>query len=115
RKMRNILVSAVAALAVVMAGPTVAADVPYYPPIEIPEVDYGLGGSFYLRGSAALNLHWASEVRHGADWTGQVVHTVDHLGYGYSWGAGFGYETGDGLRFDATIDSLETRGVKVVK
>ncbi len=36
-------------------------------------------------------------------------------GYGYSWGAGFGYETGNGLRFDGTIDSVETTGLKITK
>jgi hypothetical protein len=113
--MRKIFALAVGAVAALLAGPTFAADVPYYPPIEIPEVDYGLGGSFYLRGSTAINLHWAHDVRHGADWTGQVVHAVDQHGYGYSWGAGFGYETGDGLRFDATADSVETRGLSVTK
>lgn len=113
--MHKIIASAMAALAAVLAGPSLAADVPYYPPIEIPEVDYGLGGSFYLRGSAALNMHWASEVRHGENWGGEIVHSVDKHGYGYSWGAGFGYETGDGLRFDATIDSMETRGLSITK
>src|SRR5690606_11667795 len=113
--MRKLLSSAVAAVAALMVGPAMAADMPYYPEIEIPEVDYGLGGSFYLRGSAALNLHWAAEVRHGEDWDGEIVHTIDQLGYGYSWGAGFGYETGDGLRFDATLDSIETRGVHITQ
>jgi opacity protein-like surface antigen len=113
--MRKILASAVAAVAALLAAPTFAADVPYYPPIEIPEVDYDLGASFYLRGSAALNVHWAAEVQHGATWPGQVVHPIDEHGYGYSWGAGFGYETGDGLRFDATIDALETKGMHITK
>jgi hypothetical protein len=110
--MRKIFASAVAAVAALLAGPTFAADVPYYPPIEIPEVDYGLGGSFYLRGSAALNLHWAPEVTHPSV---PESYPLTHLGYGYSWGAGFGYETGDGLRFDATIDSVETAGMRITK
>src|SRR5690606_22187940 len=113
--MRKLLSSAVAAVAALMVGPAMAADMPYYPEIEIPEVDYGLGGSFYLRGSAALNMHWAPEVRHGEDWTGEIVHSVDRLGYGYSWGAGFGYETGDGLRYDVTLDSIEARGLGITK
>lgn len=113
--MRKLLASVVVAMAALVTGPTMAADIPEYPDIEIPEVDYGLGGSFYLRGSAAINLHWAKEVSHGAGWTGVLVHQIDQLGYGYSWGAGFGYETGDGLRFDATIDSLETRGIRITK
>lgn len=113
--MRKLLASVVVAMVALIAGPALAADIPDYPDIEIPPVDYGLGGSFYLRGSAALNLHWAREVVHGATWAGQVVHPIDQLGYGYSWGAGFGYETGDGLRFDATIDSVETKGIHITK
>ncbi len=113
--MRKLLVSVAVATAALITGPAVAADIPEYPEIEIPEVDYGLGGSFYLRGSAAINLHWAPEVRHAPTWAGQIVHPVDQLGYGYSWGAGFGYETGDGLRFDGTIDSVETRGLRITK
>ena len=46
-----------------IAGQAVAADLPYYPPvIEIPDVDHGYSGSFYLRGSAGLNLMWAHRV-----------------------------------------------------
>lgn len=107
------IVSTIAVLAALAAAPVAAADLPEYP--EIPDVDYDIGGSFYLRGSAGLNLHWAREVRHGAGWGGQIAHGVDRLGYGYSWGAGFGYETGDGLRFDVTMDALETKGVHITK
>jgi opacity protein-like surface antigen len=113
--MRNIVALTLAALTAVFAAPVVAADIPEYPDIEIPEVDYDLGDSFYLRGSAAINLHWAKEVRHGAAWTGQIVHQIDQIGYGYSYGIGFGYETGSGLRFDATIDQLETTGIRITK
>jgi hypothetical protein len=110
--MRKIIATAVAAGAALMVGPAVSADIPYYPEIEIPEVDYGLGGSFYLRGSAALNIHWAPEVTHPSV---PESYPLQQLGYGYSWGAGFGYETGDGLRFDATIDSVETQGMMITK
>ncbi len=113
--MRNLLASVTVATAAILAAPALAADIPEYPDIEIPDVDYDMGGSFYLRGSAALNLHWAREARHDPTWTGQIVHPIDSLGYGYSWGAGFGYETGDGLRFDVTIDSLETKGIGITK
>ena len=58
--MRKILVS-VAACACLWGGGAMAADMP-----EVPEVDYDPGGAFYLRGSAALNLHWAREVVHPA-------------------------------------------------
>lgn len=112
--MRKLFPAVVVAAAALVAGPVVAADPPQYPDIEVPEVDYGLGGSFYLRGSAAINLHWASAVTH----PGVVppeTYSINQLGYGYSWGAGFGYETGDGLRFDATIDSVETKGLRITK
>ena len=106
--MRKLMASVAVVVATLVAAPALAADIPEYPDVElIPPVDYDLGGSFYLRGSAGLNLHWAREVRHGAGWTGIGTHTIDQNGFGYSWGAGFGYETGDGLRFDATIDSVD--------
>lgn len=119
--MRNLLASVAVAVTAFAAAPVLAADIPEYPDIEIPDVDYDMGGSFYLRGSAALNLPWAREVRHDPAWAlpanggGIVNHAVNSLGYGYSWGAGFGYETGDGLRFDVTIDSLETKGIGITK
>jgi hypothetical protein len=110
--MRRYFASAAAVgTALLLAGPVVAADMPEYP-IEVPEVDYDIGGSFYLRGSAALNWHWAPEVVHPSN--GEINEFVEY-GYGYSWGAGFGYETGTGLRFDGTIDSVETKGLKITK
>ena len=110
--MRKFLASAaVAGAALLIAGPVLAADLIEYP--EIPEVDYDIGGSFYLRGSAALNWHWAPEVAH--PWDASDIDEVVEWGYGYSWGAGFGYETGSGLRFDATIDSVETAGLQITK
>jgi len=111
--MRNITSLSFAVLAAFLAVPAVAADLPEDP--YIPPVDYDMGGSFYLRGSAALNLHWAREIRHVPEWTGSLVNPIDRLGYGYSWGAGFGYETGDGLRFDITMDSVETTGLHITK
>src|SRR5690606_5756079 len=113
--MSKILTAATTAVLCFAVAPALAADMPYYPRIEIPEIEYGPGGSFYPRGSAAVNLHWAPVVRHGPSWAGEVAHPMDRHGYGYSWGAGFGYETGDGFRFDATIDSLETRGAGITK
>jgi hypothetical protein len=110
--MRRYLASAAAVgTALLLAGPVVAADMPEYP--EIPEVDYDIGGSFYLRGSAALNIHWAPEVKH--PWDPADIDPIVEYGYGYSWGAGFGYETGTGLRFDGTIDSVETKGLMITK
>jgi len=109
--MRKFLASAVAGAALLAAVPVLAADLAIYPE-EIPEVDYDLGGSFYLRGSAALNWHWGEELDHpliSERWE------YSEYGYGYSWGAGFGYETGNGLRYDATIDSVETTGLQITK
>ena len=88
-----------------VAGPAIAADMPYYPPvIEIPDVDYGVSGSFYLRGSAAGNAMWAKEVFHPT--ATPRNYAITDYGYGYSVGAGVGYETGTGLRVDATVDYL---------
>jgi len=109
--MRKFLASAaVAGAALLVAAPAMAADMPEYP--DVPEVDYDIGGSFYLRGSAALNWHWGEELTHPL-----IDETWEYseYGYGYSWGAGFGYETGNGLRFDSTIDSVETTGLKITK
>jgi hypothetical protein len=107
--MRKIIAS-MAAGAMLLGGPVLAADMPYIP--DIPEVDYDIGGSFYLRGSGGLNWHHAKEVTHPL--IDETWETVEH-GYGYSVGAGFGYETGTGLRFDATVDQLETTGLKITK
>ena len=111
--MRKLLALTAVGTVVLLGGQAVAADMPEYPTIEVPDVDYDVGGSFYLRGSAALNLHWAPEVVH--PWDETDVDPIVDYGYGYSWGAGFGYETGTGLRFDGTIDSVETTGLKITK
>lgn len=107
--MRKLTALILAALLAFVAAPAVAADLPDYPTYDIPDlppVDYGLGGSFYLRGSVAGNAWWASD----AQYCGCVV-TFDAPGYGYSLGAGFGYETGDGLRADVTYDYLSNEGL----
>ena len=54
--MRILLAALLVAMTALVGAPARAADMPEYPDIEIPEVDYGLSGSFYLRGSAAGNL-----------------------------------------------------------
>ncbi len=108
--MRKIIASMAAGAAVLLGGQALAADMPYIP--DIPEVDYDIGGSFYLRGSGGLNWHYAKEVTHPE--IDETWETVEY-GYGYSVGAGFGYETGTGLRFDATVDQLETTGLKITK
>lgn len=111
--MRKLLALATAGAVALLGGQAVAADLPEYPTIDVPDVDYDVGGSFYLRGSAALNFHWAPEVVH--PWDEADVDPIVEYGYGYSWGAGFGYETGTGLRFDGTIDSVETTGLRITK
>ncbi len=107
RKLLAVSVSAVMALTVApisIVGSAYGADIPQYvPPTydipDLPPVDYGLGGSFYLRGSVAGALWQASD----GTYCGCVA-TFETPGYGYSVGVGFGYETGDGLRGDVTID-----------
>jgi opacity protein-like surface antigen len=111
--MRKLLALAAVGTVALLGGQAVAADMPEYPNIEVPDVDYDVGGSFYLRGSAALNFHWAPEVVH--PWLADDIDPIVDYGYGYSWGAGFGYETGTGLRFDGTMDSVETTGLKITK
>lgn len=118
--MRKLIAAIMVAGAAVIAGPALAADFPEYPPIiEIPDVDYGVQGSFYLRGSAAGNWLWSKEAyAYECVVCGPAVVTTFPfvaMGYGYSVGAGFGYETGTGLRFDATIDYVGNEGLKVTK
>jgi opacity protein-like surface antigen len=105
--MRKLIVAMLVAGAALIAGSAQAADLPHYPPIiELPPVDYGLEGSFYLRGSAAGNIWWAED-------GGQCgcVLDLEEVGYGYSLGVGAGYETGTGLRADVTLDFLDNRGL----
>ena len=105
--MRILLAALLVALSALIGAPAYAADMPDYPDIEIPEVDYGLEGSFYLRGSAAVNLLWTQE---HVDTSGCTCLVAVAPGYGYSIGAGFGYETGTGLRFDGTFDYVSNDG-----
>jgi hypothetical protein len=102
--MRKLSAAILVAGAALIGGPVVAADLPEY--IDIPDVDYGMQGSFYLRGSVAAHTHWAKEVHHPT--ATPSVFAIDGNGYGYSVGAGFGYETGTGLRVDATLDFLSS-------
>lgn len=118
--MRKLIAAILTAAATLFTAPVIAADLPYYPPvIEIPDVDYGVSGAFYLRGSAAGNLLWAKEgYAHECAPCGTAVTTAFPFvsyGYGYSVGAGFGYETGTGLRVDATADFLYNRGLTITK
>jgi hypothetical protein len=109
--MRKLTLAILAAGTAAIAGPAFAADMPYYPPvIEIPDVDYGYTGSFYLRGSAGLNLHWARDVDHPT--ASPSSYDIDEPGYGYSVGVGAGYETGTGIRADITLDHLRTEDMQ---
>eukprot|EP01035_Chromulina_nebulosa_P033680 gene33680-45104_t len=105
--MRILLSVLLVALMALTGAQVRAADLPYDPSIEVPPVDYGLQGSFYLRGSGALNMLWAQE--HVG--TCACEEPVTGAGYGYSLGAGFGYETGTGLRVDGTVDYLSNDGM----
>jgi hypothetical protein len=112
--MRNLFLVLMAVLGMAfVAAPTQAADVPqYYPPIEVPDVDYGVEGSFYLRGSVGANMLWSREATYDdVCLCAAVVAPVTAAGYGYSFGAGFGYETGTGLRTDLTVDYLHNTGL----
>ena len=106
--MRILLAALLVAMTALIGAPARAADMPDYPDIEIPEVDYGLSGSFYLRGSAGGNLLWTRE---HVDTLGCVCLAPAAAGYGYSIGAGFGYEVGNGLRVDVTTDYLSNNGL----
>lgn len=114
--MRKLIAAVMVAGAALVGGQAIAADLPYYPPvIEIPDVDYGVQGSFYLRGSAAGNALWSYEAG-GYDCNCAFTnYPTTSLGYGYSVGAGVGYETGTGLRFDGTVDYVGNEGVKLTK
>jgi opacity protein-like surface antigen len=104
--MRKLLaVLLVAGPALLGAQAVKAADMPDC--CDVPEVDYGLEGSFYLRGSAGLNFLWTNE---HVDTAG-VSSPATAPGYGYSIGAGFGYEVGNGLRFDGTLDYIANDGL----
>jgi hypothetical protein len=108
RKLFGVLLVAFAAL---VAGQVWAADFPEYPPVE---VDYGLQGSYYLRGSVGINASWAGNNTYQTCVCGAAVTVttpVTGAGYGYSFGAGFGYETGNGLRTDLTVDYLHNQGL----
>lgn len=111
--MRKLLALIAVGLSTLFVVPAIqAADMPYYPPeVEIPDVDYGLEGSFYLRGSVAGNMMWARnfDVPCGCGPTGP--YNLERAGYGYSFGAGIGYEFGDGLRTDVTVDYLANDGL----
>lgn len=112
--MRHLFATALITGAALVAGPVQAADLPQYvPPIAVPSVpvDYGLGGSFYLRGSVGANASWARDVSYRCACGTSPIYNFDKAGYGYSIGAGFGYETGSGLRFDATVDYLANDGL----
>ena len=115
--MRKFIAAMMVAGAALIAGPALAADFPEYPPIiEIPDVDYGVEGSFYLRGSAAGNLLWARDYTPACPLpcgAGAGSLTPTAAGFGYSLGAGFGYETGTGLRADVTLDYSNNHGLTI--
>lgn len=105
--MRILLAMLVVAFGALLGNAASAADLPDYPDVEVPTVDYGLQGGFYLRGSAGFNSLWSQEHVSACG----CVLPPKTAGYGYSIGAGFGYETGTGLRVDGTIDYLQNDGL----
>jgi hypothetical protein len=106
--MRILLAALAMGLMALFGAQVQAADLPQYPEVQVPQVDYGLQGSFYLRGSVGGNLLWTQE--HVTTNPGFVNKAIT-AGYGYSLGAGFGYEVGNGLRFDGTVDYLSNDGL----
>ncbi len=114
--MRKLLAVIIAAFWAISAAPlfistsVMAADLNPPPPTyeipDLPPVDYGLQGSFYLRGSVAGNGWWASD----GSYCGCIA-TFVSPGLGFSGGIGVGYETGDGLRGDLTVDYLSINGL----
>lgn len=105
--MRNLFAVGIVAVAALVAAPAIAADYPEYPSYPqidlppLPQVDNGLAGGFYLRGSVGANMWHAVDGQYCA-----CVATFTNPGYGYSLGVGFGYESGTGLRADLTVDYL---------
>lgn len=110
--MRKLLALIVMGLSTLFVAPAMAADMPYYPDIEVPDVDYGLEGGFYLRGSIATNLAWARDFNVACGCLVTGPWQFQTAGYGYSFGAGIGYEYGDGLRTDVTLDYFDNSGLK---
>ena len=111
--MRKLIALAAIATAGLIGLPAMAADIPTYPDYptyydipELPEADYGLAGSFYLRGSVGGNIWQALSAQHCTCLT-----TISGPGFGYSVGAGVGYESGNGLRTDITIDYISNTGL----
>lgn len=95
-----------------LAADPIKYDAPVYKDyIDIPKVDDGLKGNFYLRGSVGGNFAWAHRVNH-PDFDPET-YDIDSLGWGYSAGIGAGYETGDGLRWDVTVDHLRNNGMSI--
>jgi hypothetical protein len=105
--MRNLIAIVLITFAALVAGPALAADMPYNPPP--PPVDAGLGGSFYLRASVGIYDPTAHDVSYQSCSCGGAVTLINPItstSYGYSYGVGFGYEAGNGLRADVTLDQL---------
>ncbi len=113
RKLFAVICAAAGAILIApffVASAAFAADLdtpkPSYEIPPLPPVDYGLEGSFYLRGSVAGNGWWATDGSYCA-----CIATFSAPGLGFGAGVGFGYETGDGLRADLTIDYLSINGL----
>lgn len=115
--MNKLVASIALGVAAIVSVPALAADpVSYdypvykdYVPPYVPPVDMGLKGSFYLRGSLGGNMGWFREVVHPTYPT--ITYPTNAMGWGYSAGIGAGFETGDGLRFDVTVDHLSNEGI----
>lgn len=106
--LKHFLLITISSFGLVSVSAVNAADpiIPIFPIIS--DVDDGLLGNFYLRGSVAANAHWAREV-----YKPQVGSaSISEFGRGYSYGVGVGYETGTGPRFDVTWDHIYNENTK---
>ncbi|MEX0627719.1 MAG: outer membrane beta-barrel protein [Cucumibacter sp.] len=104
--MRNLVAVLLLIFASGLPGAAQAADFPETP-YSPPEVDYGLDGGWYIRASKDINYLWAGDIVDCAcgDTTAE--------GWGYSLGAGIGYEFGNGFRVDKTVDYFANFGATV--
>lgn len=106
--MRSLIAATLIALGTMLGGAAQAADLPpYTPPPQLPPPDYGFGGAFYLRGTIDVNALYARDADYGCGCTTAIT----DMGYGYSFGVGIGYESSDGLRWDATLDRIVNYGL----
>lgn len=100
--MRKLLAIALLAFAAALPAAAQAADFPETPYVP-PQVDYGLEGGWYLRGSKAISYDYAPDIQTCGCGTTAT-------GWDFSAGFGFGYEFDNGFRLDKTLDYFVSNG-----